>query len=50
MRPFGRTFWLCLAAAAILAVIGIIVAFHMPTGQLRPRHPGSSPVGADQGR
>jgi len=45
MRPFGRTFWICLAAAAILAIVGIIVAFRVP-GDLRPRHPGQPAASA----
>lgn len=45
MRPFGRTFWLCLAGVAILAVIGIIILFRAPA-DLRPRFPGQASDGA----
>ena len=39
MRPFGRTFWICLFAATILAAIGLVVALHV-LADLHPRYPG----------
>ncbi|HET9621436.1 MAG TPA: hypothetical protein VFP84_08730, partial [Kofleriaceae bacterium] len=43
-RPFGRTFWLCIGAATLLALLGVVFLLVMPSHQLRPRHPGSPPA------